>query len=406
MHPTRVRPTALVIGILLAAAVVVPSPRAEACTALVAGSGATADGSPVLWKNRDTGSRSNKLVWVDEAPHDYLCLANANSDSGRFCYAGLNDAGFAIMNTVAYNLPEDLGGLVDLEGQIMAEALRTCATVDDFARFLEANLGRDLGSLANFGVLDGSGAAVVFEVHNHGFERFDAATAPGARLVVTNFARSGTEGDGAGYLRFDRASDLVSAFQPGQLDPSTILQRFTRDLGHPLLDHPTLDQLHALPATSPRWISSRDCIDRPDTATAVVIVGRSAQAPDRPATLWIIPGEPLTAIAVPVWVEAGTSPDPLHAGDEAPLWRKSARIKRILRPAVTGHQEDYLDLTRLDNAAGTGFLPGLLAAEDEILTDTAAFLDKAHTPAELAEFQNRMAERALAAMTAVPEPGR
>ena len=78
--------------------------RGEACTGVVAAGEATTDGAPLLWKNRDTGTLSNKVVWVDESPHDYLCLADADSASGRFCYAGLKDPGFAIINTVAYNL--------------------------------------------------------------------------------------------------------------------------------------------------------------------------------------------------------------------------------------------------------------------------------------------------------------
>jgi hypothetical protein len=378
---------------------------ATGCTALVAGAGATADHAPVLWKNRDTGTLSNKLLWVDESPHDYLCLANAESDSGRFCYAGLNDAGFAIINTVAYNLPEESGEMADLEGQLMAEALRTCRTVDDFARFLAANTGPDLGSLANFGVFDGSGSAAVFETHNHGFERLDAARAPGARMVVTNFARSGAEGEGHGYLRFDRARELVAAFAPGALDARAILHRFTRDLGHALLDHPQLDELAVQPPAPSRWISSRDCVDRFATASAVVIVGRSPLAPARPATLWVIPGEPLTAVAVPVWVEAGRSPAPLHSGEEAPLWRESRRIKQLLRPQSGGHRQDYLDLTRLDNAAGTGFLPGLLEAETGILDETAAFLAEPRTADELAVFADRMAAQALAAMAAASRVG-
>lgn len=373
---------------------------AHGCTALVASGPATVSGAPMLWKNRDTGTLSNKLLFVDGSPLGYLCLANADSDSGRFCYAGLNRAGFAIINTVAYNLPSTTGELADLEGQIMAEALRTCRTVDDFARFLEANLGPDLGSQATFGVLDGSGAAAVFEVANHGFERLDTVDQPGSRLVVTNFARSGAENEGEGYLRFARASELVAAFAPGTLDPEVVLHGFSRDLGHVLLDHPSLASLAEQPAAPSRWISGRDCIDRPSTAAAVVIVGASPVEPPRPPVLWVIPGEPLTAVAVPVWVDAGSSPAALWAGDEAPLWAASARLKRVLRPATAGHQEDYLDLTRLDNAEGTGFLPGLLAAERAIFAATEAFLAEPRSPEELAAFQDEMADKALAAITA------
>jgi len=117
--------------------------------------------------------------------------------------------------------------------------------------------------------------------------------------------------------------------------------------------------------------------------------------------MWVIPGEPVTAVAVPLWAEAGSSPAPLHAGEEAPLWAESLRIKRLLRPRTAGHLEDYLDLTRLDNASGTGWLPALLATEAAIGDEAEAFLAEPRTPEELAAFQERAAETALAAMRAV-----
>jgi hypothetical protein len=365
---------------------------AHACTSAVVAPGGSASGTPILWKNRDTSRLSNKVVYVDESPFDYLCLANARADSGRSCYAGLNGAGFAIMNTVAYNVPEVAGEKDDHEGIIMADALRACRTVDDFERYLEANLGPELGAQTNFGVIDADGGAAIFEVHNHGIERIDAADQPAGYLVNTNFARSGDEGEGEGYLRFERASELFEGFSPGGVDPEVILHRFSRDLGHALLDDLELDDLAALPPRPPVWINTRDRIDRPSTASTAVIVGGNDR---RPATLWIIPGEPLTAAAIPVWIEAGRSPAALFEGEEAPLWVESLRIKRGLRPSSIGHRGDYLDLTRLDNSDGTGYLPDLLAMEESIFDETAEFLAGQPGSEELADFQERVANRVL-----------
>ncbi len=364
----------------------------EACTSAVVAPGGSTTGTPLLWKNRDTSRLSNKVVYVDEDPFDYLCLANARADSGRSCYAGLNGVGFAIMNTVAYNVPELAGEKDDHEGIIMADALRTCRTVDDFERYLEANLGPELGAQTNIGVIDAAGGAAIFEVHNHGIERIDAAEQPSAYLVNTNFARSGDEGEGEGYLRFERASELFRAFPAGGVDPELILHRFSRDLGHPLLDDVELDDLAALPPQPPVWVNTRDRIDRPSTASTVVIVGGDDR---RPATLWIIPGEPLTAAAIPLWVEAGRSPAALSEGKEAPLWVESMRIKHGIRPSRIGHTGDYLDLTRLDNADGTGYLPDLLAMEESIFDETAEFLAGRPGPEERADFQESVAKRVL-----------
>ena len=368
------------------------APAADACTTAVVGPEASTTGTPILWKNRDTSVLSNKVVFVEEEPYAYLCLANARADSGRSCFAGLNDSGFAIMNTVAYNVPEVPGESNDREGVIMADALRTCRTVDDFERYLEANLGPELGGQTNFGVIDADGGAALFEVHNHGIEQIDAADEPADYLVNTNFARSGAEGEGEGYIRFKRASELFRSFLPGGVDPEVILHSFSRDLGHPLIDGPTLSDASALPPQPPVWVNSRDRIDRPSTASTVVIVGRSAE---RPATLWIIPGEPLTAAAIPLWVEAGRSPAALFEGQEAPLWTESLRIKRGLRPSRIGHMGDYLDLTRLDNADGSGYLPELLEMESSIFAETAAFLAGRPGPEELGDYQEQVADRVL-----------
>ena len=74
----------------------------RACSTAVFGPAATADGAPLLWKNRDTDVLSNKVVFVPEKPFSYLGLVNAEETSGRSVYAGLNAEGFAIFNSVAY----------------------------------------------------------------------------------------------------------------------------------------------------------------------------------------------------------------------------------------------------------------------------------------------------------------
>jgi len=404
MSPTRARVLVAVMGFTVVAAWMIGggAPAAGACTTAVVASEASTTGTPILWKNRDTPVLSNKVVFVDEAPFSYLCLANARADSGRSCFAGLNEAGFAIMNTVAYNVPEIAGERNDREGIIQADALRTCRTVDDFERFLEANLGPELGGQTNIGVIDADGGAALFEVHNHGIKRIDAADQPDDYLVNTNFARSGEEGEGEGYIRFERASKLFQTFPPGGVDPEVILHSFSRDLGHPLIGGPTLDNAPGLPSRPPVWVNSRDRIDRPSTASTVVIIGRSDE---RPATLWVIPGEPLTAAAIPLWVEAGRSPAALSEGSRAPLWAESLRIKRGLRPSRIGHTGDYLDLTRLDNADGSGYLPDLLEMERSIFAETADFLAGRPGPEALAQYQEQVADRVLAHLASIVIPG-
>jgi len=211
----RLTHIAAVVFVLLSGSVFA---QREECTSAVLSPAATESGAPVLWKNRDTNTLSNRVVFVAEQPFAYLALVNGDDPSGRRAFAGLNSEGFAIMNTVAYNLPDVPGEAKDLEGTIMADALRTCRTVEEFAAYLEANQGGHLGSLANFGVIDGRGGAAIFETHNHGFTRLDVAEKAAGYMVNTNFARTGEEGEGAGYLRFERATELFGELAGNKVD--------------------------------------------------------------------------------------------------------------------------------------------------------------------------------------------
>ncbi|WP_306599696.1 hypothetical protein [Geothrix sp. 21YS21S-2] len=371
---------------------------AEQCTSAVISRGQ--EGRPMLWKNRDTDTLSNKVVFRRDLPHSYLALVDADDDSGRHAWAGLNDAGFAIMNTVAYNLPGSDKEARDGEGAIMGDALRLCRTVADFEAWLEANKGRGLGSQANFGVLDAEGRAFLFEVHNHGFTKIDAALCPDRLQVNTNFARSGKPGKGAGYLRFDRASALVQALGP--VTAQGIFAKVARDTGNPLTKQPSAVDLAPLPrAGQGLWVSTRDSINKSYTSASVIIVGRRPGDPGSRATFWILPGEPVTGLAMPLWVEAGRSPEPLWKGAEAPLWAETRRIKEIGRPFPEAERKEYLDLARLLNAEGTGYLPRLLAVEEEIFKAAAAFEARPRTPEELAAFQDAMAAKALGTLKRV-----
>lgn len=371
---------------------------AEECTTAVIRPEASADGRPLLWKNRDTDFISNKVIFVNEVPFRYIGLVNAGETSGRWVYAGLNSAGFGIMNSVAYNLPEKENEMKDLEGQIMADALRTCRTVDDFEGYLRKNLGINLGSLANFGVIDGKGNAVIFEVHNHGISKLEAADAENKYLINTNFARSGEPVDGKGFLRFEQATRLFS-FQPEQrFSPELILRHYARDLGHMLIKLPTLKDLEAIPADPPMWIYYRDCINRPYTSAAVVISGKKPGDKRSLATFWVILGEPVTSIAVPLWVEAGQVPEALWQGKGAPIYEQSYRIKQTANPWGEPDREYYLKINRLVNRDGTGFLPRILEIEQEIFRETEAFLKNKRDSRELAAFQDKMADKVLSTL--------
>jgi len=108
---------AIILGLLLLAVAVPLADRGvqEFTTAIFSAS-STPDGRPILWKNRDTDTLSNKVVFVNDKPYSYLGVVNADDPDGRMVWGGLNSAGLAIANSVAYNLPQRGGEQADLEG--------------------------------------------------------------------------------------------------------------------------------------------------------------------------------------------------------------------------------------------------------------------------------------------------
>ena len=56
----------------------------------------------------------------------------------------------------------------------------------------------------------------MFEVSNHAYKKYLAADFPEKYIINTNFARSGEAETGAGYLRFERASQLFRQILPGR----------------------------------------------------------------------------------------------------------------------------------------------------------------------------------------------
>ena len=388
----------LAIALVLSSALPFPD---HACTTAIISPGASSLGRPMLWKNRDTDSPNNKVIFVSESPYSYLALVNAEDRSGRWVYAGLNSAGFAIFNSVAYNLPENSGEMKDMEGTIMADALRKCSSVADFEKYIQENLGPSLGSLANFGVLDAQGETALFEVSNRFYKKYLPTDFPEKYIINTNFARSGEAETGAGYLRFERASQLFRQIPPGQISPRRILGQISRDTGHALVQQPVYSQFKTISGKKPFWIATRDTIDRESTSAAMVVCGRIPGQENSLATLWVMLGEPLFTIAVPMWVEAGVSAAPLAQGEKAVLYLESKRLKKMARPYPEADRCEYLDITRLDNHEGTGFLPRLLETEKEIFDLTEEFLKLPHIPVELAAFQDQMAEKTLAALRTI-----
>jgi hypothetical protein len=244
-------------------------------------------------------------------------------------------------------------------------------------------------------VIDAAGGAAVFEVHNNGYRRLDASNAPEKYVLVTNFSRSGEVDQGRGYVRFERLTELFREDADGKYAFDQVLGRFTRDMRNPYV--PGLDPAKQakLPADSPAYVYTQQTIDRGSTASAVVIHGVEAGGSANDATMWVILGEPVCGIAVPLWVEAGETPPELGGAGASSINAESMRLKGLLRPFKDAERAEYADLAKLENRNGTGWLDVLVRKEKAIVERTNQFLATNPSAPEKARFQKQVAAEAL-----------
>ncbi len=348
----------------------------QACTSIIISGKATPDGRPIMWKNRDTDSYQNAIKYFDDGKYKSIGLIDADDPAGHAVWIGYNSAGFSIMNTASYNLiMKDTIDLKDQEGILMREALKQCATVDEFGMFLK-NHSKPLGVEANFGVIDANGGAAYFEVSNFSFIKLDVndpAVAPMGYMIHTNFSFTGDPNSGSGQIRYKTAEDLFyQAAQQNNLTIRFILQDVSRSLWHSL----TKTDLKNMCTDNPleqRFVNFTDFIPRYFTSSAVAIQGVKPGEYADFTTMWTVLGFPLTSVVVPLWLCMGENQPSVVLLDKngvAPMCDKAIRLKAQLFPITRTYGENYLNINALYNVNNSGIMQKLKPIEDQIF-DTA-----------------------------------
>jgi hypothetical protein len=228
---------------------------------------------------------------------------------------------------------------------------------------------------ANYGVIDAYGNACFFETSNTTYEKFDAndpETAPSGYILRTNFAfTSPKENMGGGYIRFERVSHIFEkASEEKKLTFPFILQEAARDLLNEKLHSNPLSMNPDPYSPSPLYIRTNDTINRISTISVSVFHGAPNPKKAYLATMWIILGQPVCSVALPLWVYGQHVPDVLGGPDTAPMHDLSKKLISYLYHDQRGNMKQYMNLTRFLNYKHKGFLPILLSIEDKIITET------------------------------------
>jgi len=310
---------------LLALAAVLLASAAHACTVAVFGPAATRDGRPILWKNRDVDNADQEARYFSGGR--YRFVANVYAGETEKVWAGINEAGFAIMNSDAHNMRGRDGD----DGLTMTVALSSCATVEDFARLMDSiNLiGRSV--TANFGVFDSTGMTSVFEAANTFYVRYDAADDSLGLIVRANYAMAGDSTRQLGKERFARAMQLVvPAFRDNRITPEFVVQELARDVGAVDFDPYPLpfEGIHGdLPFG---YVPITGTICRTSTRSVEIMVGRRPGEPVSTGMMWIMLGAPDVALPVPLWVQGGPVPGALNGPERSPICDEAISLRQYV----------------------------------------------------------------------------
>lgn len=333
---------------------------AYSCTTAIISGEHTPDGRPLLWKHRDTDYLDNKIAYFSKGNLWAVALVDSEDEKRENIWIGHNSAGFAIMNAASYNMNHyDSTDYSDQEGILMKEALLSCQTVDDFEQFLREH-EKPKGVEANFGVIDARGNGAYFETGNYSYTKYsvhDKKIAPHGYLIRTNYSFSGRPSDGAGYIRYETASNLFyRASGRNNLSLSFILNQAGKSLKNSMTGTDNAD-LASIGEEKDNFYYIDDCINRYYSSSTVVVQGVKNKEEPALTTMWSKVGYPLSSVVVPIWgSEQGHLPSVVTApkGENAPLCNKALEVKKIMFPMKRGHGEYYLNTTRAINADHTG----------------------------------------------------
>lgn len=331
----------------------IASSVAYSCTSAIIAAHKTADGRPLLWKHRDTGEENNK---VERTPpsrgcFEYVAVYNASDSLCREAWMGYNSQGFAIMNTASYNLNNDTIKDMDKEGLVMAEALRKCRTVEDFATLLHT-LPKPLGVEANFGVIDANGDGAYFECGNYSYVRFNLKDAENGVLMRTNYSHSGRPDDGYGYIREQNEHCLMNShIAAGDFTPQFLTEKMSRTFFNSYLGKDYTNSGDSI-------IVDMDFIPRRSSTATIVIEGVAKDEDPLLTTMWIGLGYPPCSSIRSVWLGDDGVPDELRGiapDGHSPLCDSIVELKHKVFPVTRGNGKYYLHLHLLYNREGTGF---------------------------------------------------
>ena len=329
------------------------------CTIGVASASVTTDGRALIWKNRDVPSATIvQQIYIDSLQYNFIGISNEQSS---YIWMGINEAGFAMVNSVAsFNrLPGN--------GDMMRWALGSCATMSEFEDLLnQTNIsGRETHT--NYGVLDSSGSAKMYEVSEDHWWSFDADENNGF-VVRGNSAFYGGAGEDANH---QQSTEIISELiESNQLNCSSVLQKQIRALYYQ-------DQSIEVPYHDywnddlPFGYVPFNAQNNQGNKSATVIQSNLPNEPPEFATMWSLLHQPSATIAVPCFAIVPPSAA-TNTENQAPIHYASEPIYNSLFDNGLSNIDTY----KLKNSTQTGFWDELFAFENATIATIDSLRDE------------------------------
>ncbi len=361
----------LTLALVTLAFMMVGVQSSMACTSVIVSGRVTKDGRPLIYKNRDTRSLSNMTLVVQGPRYRYLGLVNAEDTTPVSVWGGHNEAGFAIINTAAYNLNGN-GGDTDGDGILIRKALGLCATLADFERLIDT-VKKPMDVNSNFAVLDAQGGCAYYETGNYSFVKFDAndtLVAPDGYLMRTNFGTTGNHKLDVGVERYQAITVFMKeACREGRLDHDYLVTHIPRYMTHGLTKMNIYDFMPEKESDT-TFFPFADYTVRYSTASVILVQGVKPGESPLNTVSWTIMGWPLTSIAMPlVLTPSGKLPAIVTNDGTGHSWlcEKALKLKSRAFSLKRGNIQDYCNIAVLFNKQGTGILQKLLPLEAEVM---------------------------------------
>ncbi|MDE6644445.1 MAG: C45 family peptidase [Muribaculaceae bacterium] len=314
-----------------------------ACTSAIISGKITKNGRPLIWKHRDTGAEQNFIARVEpkDGKHGFVALYNGGDSLLESAWMGMNDAGFAIMNTASYNLMPDTAKFVDQEGVVMRHALEKCRTLNDFEVLL-STLPKPLGVQANFGVLDAEGHGAYYETDDYNFKKFALDDVAEGFIIRTNYSVSGKEDGGYGYIRENNARYWIEPHATAQdIIPELFTEGISRSFYHSLIGRDFMK-------SGDRWAVDQDFVPRKSSSASIVIEGMLPGETPEDMTMWSVVGYPPVSHVKAVTInDVPAELQPTLPGYLSPYCQETIERKNEVFSIKRGSGSHYLDMFKI-----------------------------------------------------------